>query len=104
MEGLLRAWQMTLPGAPSVYYGDEAGLTGGKDPENRKPFPWGKEEPSLEGCCRSLIHLRRQHTALSTGRFQTFLPGEMCMCTVGSWKGAGMCSVSRAKTGSLLPP
>ena len=73
MEGLLRAWQMTLPGAPSVYYGDEAGLTGGKDPENRKPFPWGKEEPSLEGCCRSLIHLRRQHTALSTGRFQTFL-------------------------------
>ena len=72
LNGLLRAWQMTLPGAPAVYYGDEAGLTGGRDPENRKPFPWGKEDKQLEGCCRSLIQLRRSHTALSTGRFQTF--------------------------------
>ena len=71
MEGLLWAWQMTLPGAPAVYYGDEAGLRGGKDPENRGPYPWGRENHVLQDCCRSLIHLRRNHTALETGRFAT---------------------------------
>ena len=35
--------QMTLPGVPLIYYGDEAGVKGGKDPDNRKPYPWGKE-------------------------------------------------------------
>lgn len=71
MEGLLRAWQMTLPGAPAVYYGDEAGLTGHKDPENRRTFPWGREDKELQACCRALIRLRRAHAALETGRFDT---------------------------------
>ncbi|XOQ51869.1 MAG: 4-alpha-glucanotransferase [Succiniclasticum sp.] len=71
LEVLLRTWQMTLPGAPAVYYGDEAGLTGRKDPENRKTFPWGREDKVLQDCVRQLIHLRRRHDALSTGRFDT---------------------------------
>lgn len=71
LELLLRAWQLTLPGAPAVYYGDEAGLTGGKDPENRRPFPWGREDTILQEGVRQLIHLRRRHDALSTGRFDT---------------------------------
>ncbi len=33
-------FQMTYPGAPCVYYGDEVGLSGGRDPENRGTFPW----------------------------------------------------------------
>ena len=75
MDGLLRAWQMTLPGAPAIYYGDEAGLTGGKDPENRKPYPWGHENEALLACCRSLNALRNGHTALRTGRFATVFAG-----------------------------
>lgn len=36
-----------LPGVPCIYYGDEAGLIGGKDPDNRRFFPWGRESHSL---------------------------------------------------------
>ena len=39
--------QMTLPGVPLIYYGDEAGLIGGKDPENRKPYPWNKDNKEV---------------------------------------------------------
>ena len=31
---------MTVPGTPTIYYGDEVSLTGGDDPDNRRPFPW----------------------------------------------------------------
>lgn len=65
---LLWVWQMTLPGAPSVYYGDEAGIKGGKDPDNRRTYPWGWENRELQQSCRALIRLRRSHTALRTGR------------------------------------
>ena len=36
--------QFTLPGAPSIYYGDEAGMEGYRDPFNRRTFPWGRED------------------------------------------------------------
>ncbi len=65
---MLWAWQMTLPGAPCVYYGDEAGLRGGKDPDNRRPYPWGKENKMLQDRCRRFIRLRNRHAALRTGR------------------------------------
>lgn len=39
--------QFTLPGAPSIYYGDEAGMEGGKDPFNRRTYPWGREDTDL---------------------------------------------------------
>ena len=39
--------QMVLPGVPLIYYGDEAGLLGNKDPENRKAYPWGRENKSV---------------------------------------------------------
>ena len=38
------AIQMTWPGAPTVYYGDEAGVCGFTDPDNRRTYPWGKED------------------------------------------------------------
>ena len=65
---LLWAWQMTLPGAPSIYYGDEAGLEGGTDPDNRRTYPWGRENTRLRAKCRELIRLRRHYAALRTGR------------------------------------
>lgn len=38
----------SVPGVPCVYYGDEAGLEGDKDPDNRRYFPWGEENQLLE--------------------------------------------------------
>lgn len=66
---LLSAWQMTMPGAPCIYYGDEAGVTGGKDPDNRRTYPWGKENQDLLAWTRNITSLRRQYAALRTGRF-----------------------------------
>ena len=50
--------QYTLPGVPSVYYGDEAGMEGYRDPFNRGCYPWGHEDTMLIGWHRALGHLR----------------------------------------------
>lgn len=47
-----------LPGMPCIYYGDEAGLTGLKDPFNRKPYPWGKEDTELLNWYKTISNLR----------------------------------------------
>ena len=60
-------FQMTWPGAPTVYYGDEAGLTGWTDPDNRRPFPWGYEDTTLTELHRVMIGLRRAYPVLKTG-------------------------------------
>ncbi len=62
--------QFTVYGVPSVYYGDEAGLEGYHDPFCRLPFPWGREDESLQAHYRMLGELRRRHTALKTGAFR----------------------------------
>jgi neopullulanase len=61
--------QMTLPGAPCVYYGDEVGVEGGHDPDNRRAFPWDRSrwDHGLRAYVRALIGLRRRHQALRDG-------------------------------------
>ena len=59
--------QYTLPGSPSIYYGDEAGMEGGKDPFNRRTYPWGKEDENLLQHFRNLGDLRKQYSALRNG-------------------------------------
>lgn len=59
--------QFTLPGAPSVYYGDEAGMEGYSDPFNRRTYPWGREDRTLLAHYRRLGRLRRESPALRTG-------------------------------------
>ena len=61
--------QYTLPGFPSVYYGDEAGLTGGSDPFNRAFYPWGNEDKSLINWYKKLGKLRHSLPCLKDGRF-----------------------------------
>ncbi|MBS7359397.1 MAG: glycoside hydrolase family 13 protein, partial [Oscillospiraceae bacterium] len=61
--------QYTLPGFPSVYYGDEAGLTGGGDPFNRKFYPWGKEDTELIEWYRHLGEIRNSLKVLAEGKF-----------------------------------
>ncbi len=52
--------QFCLPGVPSVYYGDEAGMEGGEDPFNRRCYPWGEEEKSLVSLYKTLGRLRKR--------------------------------------------
>lgn len=68
--------QFTLPGAATIYYGDEAGLEGHKDPFNRRPFPWGQENRELQAHYRRLGRLRREHTALQVGALRFFAAGD----------------------------
>ncbi len=56
--------QFTLPGMPSVFYGDEAGLEGYGDPFCRRPYPWGREDKRLIEHYKTLMHLKRDHAAL----------------------------------------
>ena len=59
--------QFMLPGMPSIYYADEAGMEGYRGPFNRRPFPWGKEDRELLAHHRMLGKLRLEHTALRLG-------------------------------------
>ncbi len=86
--------QMTMPGAPHIYYGDEAGMWGGDDPDDRKPMVWadkdyddethhpfGKERPddkvefnrSLFNWYKNLIAVRKNNDVLSLGDIQFFV-------------------------------
>lgn len=65
--------QMTWSGAPTIYYGDEAGLTGWTDPDNRRPFPWGKEDAALTAYHKTLIHLRKTYPELKYGSIKPLL-------------------------------
>ena len=65
--------QLTWPGMASIYYGDEAGLTGQDDPDDRRPYPWDSRDEELRGAYRSLARLRAQHEALRTGDLRFLL-------------------------------
>jgi len=59
----------TLPGIPTVYYGDEAGVEGYSDPFNRRTFPWGKEDRELLFHYRKMGKIRNQNEVLFDGDF-----------------------------------
>ncbi|EOT43157.1 glycoside hydrolase family 13 protein [Enterococcus dispar] len=58
-----------FPGVPCIYYGDEAGLTGGKDPENRKFFPWDEIDQNCYEACHKWITLRKDNPVIAKGEF-----------------------------------
>lgn len=62
-------WQMTYPGVPCVYYGDELGMQGFKDPTNRRPYPWGGGDKELFETYKKYIALRNENLVLQTGEF-----------------------------------
>ena len=64
--------QYALPGALSIYYGDEAGMEGGKDPFNRRTYPWGREDRELLAHYRRLGQLRQTQEALRLGDIRFF--------------------------------
>jgi len=60
-------FQIAFPGMAAIYYGDEAGLEGYRDPFNRRTYPWGREERALVDWFRKLGQLRKQWPVLQTG-------------------------------------
>ena len=78
LERLLMAsfLQFTLPGSPSIYYGDEAGMEGCKDPFNRRTYPWGREDRELLAHYCRLGALRRGQPALKRGDIAFFQAGD----------------------------
>lgn len=58
--------QFSYIGVPMIYYGDEAGLTGGNDPDNRRPFPWGSENQDILNYYKNLTNLRQNEVFFNT--------------------------------------
>ncbi len=73
--------QMTYVGIPQIYYGDEVGLRGGKDPDDRRTFPWTYEQSpnrkNLHDYYRKIIGIRHKYQAFRTGSFTTLLADGM---------------------------
>jgi alpha-glucosidase len=69
-KGVLReavVFQMTWPGAPTIYYGDEAGMCGWTDPDNRRTYPWGHEDKDLILFHRDIIKIHKENPVLKRG-------------------------------------
>ncbi len=74
---LATIFQLTMPGAPGLYYGDEIGMSGEDDPDCRRAFPWAQPETwdrELLEDVRALIRLRREHPALRGGEWRLVYP------------------------------
>ncbi len=90
-DRLLIAWALLLclPGAVSLYYGDEIGMEGGKDPDNRRCFPWqsmpGAEDSEVFRLVKSFLEFRK--------RFRVFADGELTVRAEG--KGIYLCRASK---------
>jgi alpha-glucosidase len=74
--------QMTWPGAPTIYYGDEVGVCGFTDPDNRRTYPWGNEDKELLHFHKEMIRIHRENDALRTGSVK-FLIGEFNLLCFG---------------------
>lgn len=74
--------QMTWPGAPTLYYGDEVGVCGFTDPDNRRTYPWGSEDRELLEFHREMIRIHKENQALRTGSVK-FMGGDYQMMCYG---------------------
>ena len=84
--------QMTWPGAPTLYYGDEAGVCGWTDPDNRRTYPWGFEDFELIEYHRYLIDLHKKLPALRRGSLKQLLADRQ-LIAYGRMSGANKCAV-----------
>ena len=66
-------FQMTWVGAPTIYYGDEAGLCGFTDPDNRRTYPWGREDKELIAYHKALISIHKNNPELVSGSLKFVL-------------------------------
>ncbi|WP_243117092.1 glycoside hydrolase family 13 protein [Lacrimispora algidixylanolytica] len=85
--------QMTWPGAPGIYYGDEAGVCGWTDPDNRRTYPWGNENMELIEFHRYMTGLHRTVKALRLGSLKPLLAGDH-LIAYGRFLGESICVVA----------
>lgn len=85
--------QMTWPGAPTLYYGDETGVCGWTDPDNRRTYPWGEEDYELIEYHRYMIAFRKQFPALRRGSLKQ-LAAERQLIAYGRMNGSNRCVVA----------
>ena len=81
--------QYTLPGIPCVYYGDEAGMEGYRDPFNRGCFPWGHEDAELVNWYRSLGKIRHSCEVLKQGTLEPYYADDDCFVYIRSDEAVG---------------
>ncbi len=79
-----------LPGVPSIYYGDEAGLQGYKDPFNRRCYPWGHEDQELISYVKELGRIRKSYKIFRSGRLKFLNAQDDVMAFVRYYETAGV--------------
>ena len=79
--------QYTLPGAPSLYYADEAGMEGYKDPFNRRTYPWSRENMELMEHFKRLGQIRKNCEPLRLGGISFFQAGDQKLGFTREWNG-----------------
>ncbi|MDD6202731.1 MAG: glycoside hydrolase family 13 protein [Lachnospiraceae bacterium] len=84
--------QMTWPGAPTVYYGDEAGVCGFTDPDNRRTYPWGKEDQEMIAFHKDAIRIHKENEELKTGSLIR-LASDYNLLSYGRMKGEEVCVI-----------
>ena len=98
-----------LPGMPSLYYGDEAGMQGMDDPFNRAAFPWGREDTDLTRAIHEIFSERHHSHALKTGMVKFFAASDDVVCALREIRGTDafgkkyphervLCVLNRAET------
>ncbi len=65
--------QMTLPGIPCIYYGDEAGMEGWEDPLNRRCYPWGNENKDILNYYMFITSFRKENKLLAQGKYRCLI-------------------------------
>lgn len=95
------AVQMTWPGAPTIYYGDEAGLCGWTDPDNRRGYPWGREDFELIEFHKYMTRIRQRSQVLKTGAFKPLLWGRNLICYGRFGKGGRVVTILNSGSGAL---
>ena len=83
---------MTWPGAPTIYYGDEAGVCGWTDPDNRRTYPWGNENLELIEFHKYMTGLHHRIAALRRGSLKQLLAGRQ-LIAYGRFCGDSVCAV-----------
>ncbi len=84
--------QMTWMGAPTIYYGDEAGMCGFTDPDNRRTYPWGNEDKQLIQFHKDITRLRRENPELRTGSMK-YVDSDYQFLAYGRFNQEGQCLV-----------
>lgn len=84
--------QMTWMGAPTIYYGDEAGVCGFTDPDSRRSYPWGREDKELLQFHKDIIRIRRENPELRTGSIK-YVDKDYNYLAYGRFNRKGQCLI-----------